>query len=132
MKKENKNDNNYTVVLLCEYLSTKENNFNNEIVYFKIIDNNFKTKVKPLNSSKFAVPLWKADKDIILKMKLKHVNSMFQNMVKGEMYDVLVEFKYYEFQPEGKDLIKGYYATTDKIIEHKPCMKLESEGESGD
>ena len=114
-KKENKNDNNYTVVLLCEYLSTKVNNFNDEIVYFKVIDNNFKSKVKPLNPSQFTVPLWKAEKDIILKMKSKHVKSIFQDMVKGEMYEVLVEFKYYEYQPEGKDLIKGYYATTEKL-----------------
>ena len=106
-KKENKSDNNYTVVLLCEYLSTRVNNFYDEIVYFKVIDNSFKSKVKPLSSSQFTVPLWKAEKDIILKMKSKHVKSIFQDMVKGEMYEVLVEFKYYGYQPEGKDLIKG-------------------------
>ena len=130
MKKNNKNDNDYTVVLLCEYLSTKVNNYNDEIVYFNVIDNDFKSKVKPLNSSKFIVPLWKAEKDIILKMKSKHVKSMFTDMIKKELYEVLVEFKYYEYQPEGKDLIKGYYATTEKIIEYKPLMKLESEDES--
>ena len=130
MKKNNKNDNDYTVVLLCEYLSTKENNYNDEIVYFKVIDNDFKSKVKPLNSSKFLVPLFKTDKDIILKMKSKHVKSMFTDMIKKELYEVLVEFKYYEYQPEGRDLIKGYYATTEKIIEYKPLMKLESEDES--
>ena len=132
MKKNNKNDNDYTVVLLCEYLSTKENNYNDEIVYFKVIDNDFKSKVKPLNSSKFLVPLFKTDKDIILKMKSKHVKSMFTDMIKKELYEVLVEFKYYEYQPEGKELIKGYYATTEKIIEYKPLMKLQSEGESDD
>ena len=130
MKKNNKNDNDYTVVLLCEYLSTKENKYNDEIVYFKVIDNDFKSKVKPLNSSKFLVPLFKTDKDIILKMKSKHVKSMFTDMVKKELYEVLVEFKYYEYQPEGRDLTKGYYATTEKIIEYKPLMKLESEDES--
>ena len=130
MKKNNKNDNDYTVVLLCEYLSTKVNNYNDEIVYFKVIDNGFKSKVKPLNSSKFLVPLFKTDKDIILKMKSKHVKSMFTDMIKKELYEVLVEFKYYEYQPEGRDLIKGYYATTEKIIEYKPLMKLESEDES--
>ena len=130
MKKNNKNDNDYTVVLLCEYLSTKENKYNDEIVYFKVIDNDFKSKVKPLNSSKFLVPLFKTDKDIILKMKSKHVKSMFTDMIKKELYEVLVEFKYYEYQPERKELIKGYYATTEKIIEYKPLMKLESEDES--
>ena len=130
MKKNYKNDNDYTVVLLCEYLSTKVNNYNDEIVYFNVIDNDFKSKVKPLNSSKFVVPLWKADKDIILKMKSKHVKSILTDMIKKELYEVLVEFKYYEFQPEGRDLIKGYYATTEKIIEYKPLMKLESEDDS--
>ena len=130
IKKNKKNDNDYTVVLLCEYLSTKVNNYNDEIVYFNVIDNDFKSKVKPLNSSKFVVPLWKADKDIILKMKSKHVKSMFTDMIKKGLYEVLVEFKYYEFQPEGRDLIKGYYATTEKIIEYKPLMKLESEDDS--
>ena len=130
MKKNYKNDNDYTVVLLCEYSSTKVNNYNDEIVYFNVIDNDFKSKVKPLNSSKFVVPLWKADKDIILKMKSKHVKSMFTDMIKKELYEVLVEFKYYEFQPEGRDLIKGYYATTEKITEYKPLMKLESEEDS--
>ena len=130
MKKNNKNDNDYTVVLLCEYLFTKENNYNDEIVYFKVIDNDFKSKVKPLSSSQFLVPLFKTDKDIILKMKSKHVKSMFTDMIKKELYEVLVEFKYYEYQPEGRDLIKGYYATTEKIIEYKPLMKLESEDDS--
>ena len=130
MKKNNKNDNDYTVVLLCEYLSTKENKYNDEIVYFKVIGNDFKSKVKPLNSSKFLVPLFKTDKDIILKMKSKHVKSIFTDMIKKELYEVLVEFKYYGYQPEGRDLIKGYYATTEKIIEYKPLMKLESEDES--
>ena len=114
MKKNNKHENDYTVVLLCEYLSTKVNNYNDEIVYFKVIDNNLKSKVKPLNSSKFLVPLWKTEKDIILKMKSKHVKSMFTDMIKKELYEVLVEFKYYEYQPEGRDLIRGYYATTEK------------------
>ena len=131
-KKYNKNDNDYTVVLLCEYLSTKVNNYNGEIVYFNVIDNDFKSKVKPLNSSKFLVPLFKTDKDIILKMKSKHVKSIFTDMIKKELYEVLVEFKYYEYQPEGKELIKGYYVTTEKIIEYKPLMKLQSEGESDD
>ena len=132
IKKNKKNDNDYTVVLLCEYLSTKVNNYNDEIVYFNVIDNDFKSKVKPLNSSKFVAPLWKADKDIILKMKSKHVKSILTDMIKKELYEVLVEFKYYEFQPEGRDLIKGYYATTGKITEHKPLMELQSEGESDD
>ena len=132
IKKNKKNDNDYTVVLLCEYLSTKVNNYNDEIVYFNVIDNDFKSKVKPLNSSKFVVPLWKADKDIILKMKSKHVKSILTDMIKKELYEVLVEFKYYEFQPEGRDLIKGYYATAGKITEYKPLMKLQSEGESDD
>ena len=114
MKKNNKHENDYTVVLLCEYLSAKVNNYNDEIVYFKVIDNNFKSKVKPLNSSKFLVPLWKTEKDIILKMKSKHVKSIFTDMIKKELYEVLVEFKYYGYQPEGRDLIKGYYATTEK------------------
>ena len=130
MKKNNKNDNDYTVVLLCEYLSTKVNNYNDEIVYFNVIDNDFKSKVRPLHSSKFVVPIWKTEKDIILKMKSKHVKSMCTDMIKKELYEVLVEFKYYEFKPEGRDLIKGYYATTEKIIEYKPLMKLESEDES--
>ena len=132
MKKNYKNDNDYTVVLLCEYLSTKVNNYNDEIVYFNVSDNDFKSKVKPLSSSKFVVPLWKADTDIILKMKSKHVKSILTDMIKKELYEVLVEFKYYEYQPEGKELIKGYYATTEKIIEYKPLMKLQSEGESDD
>ena len=130
MKKNYKNDNDYTVVLLCEYLSTKENNYNDEIVYFKVIDNGFKSKIKPLSSSKFLVPLFKTDKDIILKMKSKHVKSIFTDMIEKELYEVLVEFKYYEFQPEGRDLIKGYYATTEKTTEYKPLMKLESEEDS--
>ena len=36
--------------LVVEYLTTKKDNYNNEISYFKIVDSSFRNKLKPLFS----------------------------------------------------------------------------------
>ena len=36
--------------LVVEYLTTKTDNYNNEISYFKIVDSSFRNKLKPLFS----------------------------------------------------------------------------------
>ena len=57
--------------LVVEYLSTKPDDFNNDISYFKIIST--KLKLKPLLNinQDLRVPVWKTDKVIIsLKSKI--------------------------------------------------------------
>ena len=57
--------------LVVEYLSTKPDDFNNDISYFKIMSP--KLKMKPILSlnADLKVPIWKSDKgDYILKLKI--------------------------------------------------------------
>ena len=49
--------------LLVEYLSTKPDDYNNNISYFKIVDSGLKLKLKPLFSlnADLTTPIWKTD-----------------------------------------------------------------------
>ena len=98
--------------LLVEYLSTKPDDYNNNICYFKIIDSEFKLKLKTLFSlnSDFKTPMWKSDdkNEYILKKKRKHIKPgnpalMFKSK---ENYSIHVNFVYYDMASQN---IKGYY-----------------------
>ena len=62
--------------LIVEYLSTKKDNYDNEVSYFKIVDPAFRAKLKPLFSLNddglLKIPIWATDKsEHILKVKIK-------------------------------------------------------------
>lgn len=114
-----KNNNSIRVnELLVEYLSTKEDNYKNEISYFKVIDNNLKTKLKlilNLTDETMKVPLWKTDKnEFILKVKEKFVNSI-KELNKKENYIIDVEFEMYEMEKDNGLMLRGYYSKIPKI-----------------
>ena len=98
--------------LLVEYLSTKPDDYNNNISYFKLIGTGLKLKLKPLFSlnDDLKMPFWITDDkgEYILKIKEKFIKPgnpalMFKTK---EMYTIDVNFVYYDMVSQN---IKGYY-----------------------
>ena len=106
--------------LICEYIITKMNGYGKSVMYFKIMDSSFRSKMKPLYSlndkGDLKLPLWEAEnKDLLLKVGEQWYNNVTE-LVRGEMYVLDIEFKYYDMETENGN-VKGYYA---KIPNVKP------------
>ena len=115
-------DNNVVKVneLICEYLTTKMNGYGKSVMYFKVMDSSFRSKIKPLYSlndkGDIKLPLWESEnKEFLLKVGEQWFNNVIE-LVRGEMYILDLEFKYYDMETD-KGNIKGYYA---KIPVAKP------------
>jgi len=113
--------------LLVEYLSTKPDDYNNNISYFKIIDSELKLKLKPLFSlnADFKMPMWKSDdkNEYILKIKEKIIkpgNPALMFKLK-ENYSIHVKFVYYDMASQN---IKGYYGV---LTDYSPKTNIEVE-----
>ena len=116
--------------LTVEYLSTKEDNYKNDIAYFKIVDSAFRAKMKPLFSLNddglLKIPLWATDKnDHILKVKAKFVNYVSE-FVKNNVYIINLNFEFYNMENEN---VKGYYAKIVKVVPIKLAPELDIEGD---
>ena len=118
--------------LVVEYLSTKADKWDNEIVYFKIVDPSFRAKLKPLFSVNdeglLKMPIWLTDKnEHLFKVKAKFVNNL-QEFVNNALYLVNINFEYYHM--EGADVdkeIKGYDAKTNKVVNTTPPPGIDIE-----
>ena len=114
--------------LIVEYLSTKKDNYDNEVSYFKIVDPAFRAKLKPLSSLNeeglLKMPIWLTDKtEHILKVKSKFVNTS-EELVKNALYIININFEFYHM--EQNDL-KGYYAKITKVVPSTPPPGIEIE-----
>ena len=112
--------------LTVEYLSTKEDNYKNDFVYFKIIDPAYRAKMKPLFSLNdegiLKIPIWVSDKsEHILKVKAKFVNYL-SDFVKNNVYIINLKFEFYHMEKEN---VKGYYAKIDKVVPVKAAPGLD-------
>ena len=107
--------------LIVEYLSTKKDNYDNEVSYFKIVDPAFRAKLKPLFSLNddglLKIPIWATDKsEHILKVKSKFVNNM-QELVKNALHIININFEFYHMEQND---VKGYYAKITKVTPSSP------------
>ena len=125
-----KNTNTVTInELIVEYLSTKKDNYDNEVSYFKIVDPAYRAKLKPLFSLNdeglLKMPIWASDKlEHILKVKAKFVNNS-QDLVRNALYIININFEFYHM--EQNDL-KGYYAKITKVtLSSTPAPGIEIE-----
>ena len=105
--------------LVVECLVTKENDYNANICYFKIVDVECKTKMKRiigLQDDDIRMPFWKTvDKqELILKVKDQFVNAA-SDLVKGLEYAIDITFESYSIEQEDKEPIKGYYSKISNI-----------------
>ena len=114
-----KNENKVTINdLVVEFLATKENDWNANICYFKVVDVECKTKMKTiisLQDDELRMPFWINDKqEMTLKVKDKFVNAV-SDLVKGLEYAIDITFESYSIEQEDKEPIKGYYSKVSNV-----------------
>ena len=110
--KKEKNLNTFDVNdLLCEYLTTKVDKYDNEISYYKIVDDTFKIKMKNIlkeQCEECKMPFWRTDdQDIILKIKTKNIIPE-KDLKNNDIVSLNMTFKYYCMQKDDK-LLQGYF-----------------------
>ena len=97
--------------LLCEYLTTKVDKYDNEISYYKIVDDTFKIKMKNIlkeQCEECKMPFWKTDdQEIILKIKTKNIIPQ-KDLKNNDIVSLNMTFKYYCMQKDDK-LLQGYF-----------------------
>ncbi len=79
-----------------EFVTTKTDNYDNDISYFKLLDKNIDQKYSALTKNDFKLPWFKTDKQTnILKVKPKYID--IKELVKENTYLVDITFKYYKY-----------------------------------
>ena len=88
-----------------EFVTTKTDNYNNDISYFKLLEQNIDQKYSALMKNDFKLPWFKTDKQAnILKVKPKYITK--NEFVKDNTYLVDITFKYYKYND-----VEGYYVS---------------------
>jgi len=104
--------------LLCEYLSTKTDKYDNEVSYYKVRDKNYKNKMSGIlkeQCDECKMPFWKTeDHEYILKVKTKYTPKTKLDV--NDIVTVNLMFKYYAMQTNDDKLLQGYYA---KILSYE-------------
>ena len=107
--------------LLCEYLTTKVDKYDNEISYYKIVDDTFKIKMKNILKEQCdgcLMPFWKTDdQEIILKVKTKNIIPD-KDLKNNDITTLNMTFKYYCMQKDDK-LLQGYFIKIIKISSYE-------------
>ena len=89
-----------------EYLTSKTDDYDNEVSYFKIIDKTIESRMQKWNNEDFKMPFFKSNKgqDKILKIKQKYIK--LKDLKKDESLTVDLLLKFYEI--DGKT---GFYVS---------------------
>ena len=101
---------------ILEYLSTKDDNYGNTNLFFKVSNPDTVDKIMKMKTK---LPMWIGDDDdILLKVKVQNVNSVLQ-MERGHLYESIMNFSRYSFQPKDKnEVMEGYTAKIMKLKEY--------------
>ena len=112
-----------------EYLSTETDQFDDTIVYFKLLD--AKSKLKPVidtqvNDKDIKLScIWTTDtQDIILKVKEKWINTSTDDLQPLTNYTVNADFTAYSLDTDTGNM-KGYYIKIPKIKKKKVDIALD-------
>ena len=99
--------------VILEYLTTKDDNYGNTNLFFKVSTPDVVDKIMKMNTK---LLMWAGDDDdIILKVKIQNVNSVLQ-FERGHLYESIINFSRYSFQPKDKnELMEGYSAKIMKL-----------------
>ena len=97
--------------LLCEYLTTKVDKYDNEISFYKVIDDSFKVKMKSILKEmceECRMPFWKTeDHEYILKVKTRNIIPD-KDLKNNDITTLNMTFKYYCMNTDDK-LLQGYF-----------------------
>ena len=104
--------------LLCEYLTTKVDKYDNEISFYKVIDDSFKVKMKSILKEmceECRMPFWKTeDHEYILKVKTRNIIPD-KDLKNNDIVSLNLSFKYYCMEKDD-GLLQGYFA---KILSYE-------------
>ena len=108
--------------LLCEYLTTKVDKYDNEISYYKIIDKSYKQKMTSIlkeQNEDCRMCFWKTeDHEYILKVKTKNTHTPKKKLENHDIVSLNLSFKYYCMETDN-GLLQGYYAKITSYEEDK-------------
>ena len=108
--------------LLCEYLTTKVDKYDNEISYYKIIDKSYKQKMTSIlkeQNEDCRMCFWKTeDHEYILKVKTKNTHTPKKKLENHDIVSLNLSFKYYCMETEN-GLLQGYFAKITSYEEDK-------------
>ena len=101
---------------ILEYLTTKDDNYGNTNLFFKVSNPDTVAKIMKMNTK---LPMWAGDDDdILLKVKVQNVNSVLQ-LERGHLYESIINFVHYSFQPKDKnEVMEGYTAKIMKLKDY--------------
>jgi len=98
---------------ILEYLSTKDDNYGNTNMFFKVSTPDAVNKLMKMDTR---MPLWYGDDDdVLFKVKAQNVNSVLQ-LERNVQYESSINFVRYSFQPKDKnEVMEGYTAKVMKL-----------------
>jgi hypothetical protein len=101
---------------ILEYLSTKDDNYGNTNLFFKVSNPDTVDKIMKMNTK---LPMWAGDNDdTLLKVKIQNVNSVLE-LERGHLYEAIINFVKYSFQPKDKnETMEGYTAKIMRLKEY--------------
>ena len=108
--------------LKLEFITSKVDDYQNEISYIKVVDKAFKSKLQPILSQvcdDLRLPIWKTDNGLyMIKCKNRWMpeGREFEN---NEIFNADLNFNYYTME-KNEALIMGYYlkvSTNDGVVE---------------
>ena len=108
--------------LLCEYLTTKVDKYDNEISYYKIIDKSYKQKMSSIlkeQNEDCRMCFWKTeDHEYILKVKTKNTHTPKKKLENHDIVSLNLSFKHYCMETDN-GLLQGYFAKITSYEEDK-------------
>ena len=115
-KPETKSINEKEILLddvILEYLSTKDDNYGNTNMFFKVSTPDAVGKVMKMDTR---IPLWYGDNDdILFKVKAQNVNTVLE-LERGNQYESIINLEKYSFQPKDKNVVmEGYSSKIMKL-----------------
>ena len=115
-KPETKHINEKEILLddvILEYLTTKDDNYGNTNMFFKVSTPDAVGKVMKMDTR---IPLWYGDNDdILFKVKAQNVNTVLE-LERGDLYESIINLEKYSFQRKDKtELMEGYSAKIMKL-----------------
>ena len=101
---------------ILEYLSTKDDNYGNTNMFFKVSNPDVVNEFMKMNTR---MPMWYGDDDdILLKVKQQNANHVLP-LERGRLYESRLNFVRYSFQPKDKnETLEGYTAKILKLKEY--------------
>ena len=102
---------------ILEYLSTKDDNYGNTNMFFKVSTPDAVNKLMKMDTR---MPLWYGDDDdVLFKVKAQNVNSVLQ-LERGNLYESIINLEKYSFLPKDKtELMEGYIAKIMKLKDYE-------------